>query len=103
MGEYLAKPGVTMPPLTVDSFGSIKNALGPLGFSAAVVPYLDARKQDAVANQQIARLKGGLDAGSGLYGNPAYYYDQNMALFATGWLEKRYQIGKDGQLRLKWK
>ena len=103
MGEYLAKPGVSMPPLTVDSFGSIKNTQGPLGFSAAVTPYLEARRQDAMANAQIVRLKGGLDAGTGLYGKPAYYYDQNMALFATGWLEKRYQMEKDGRLKLKWK
>ena len=101
MANYLKKQNV--PPLTVDSSGSVKNTQGPLSFSAAVIPYLQALKLNKQANVQINLLKNGLDAGTGLYGNPAHYYDQNMALFATGWLEKRYQIGKDGQLKLKWK
>jgi endo-1,4-beta-D-glucanase Y len=101
MGTYLSKQSV--PPLTVDSFGSIKNTQGPLSFSAAVIPYLDALNLKSPAKTQMDRLAAGLDAGTGLYGNPAHYYDQNMALFANGWLEKRYRIDKDGRLKLKWK
>jgi endoglucanase len=99
MAKYLSSE--SKPPLTVDAYGSVKNAQGPLGFSAAVAPYLEALKQDASANAQLNRLKAGLDAGTGLYGHPAYYYDQNMALFATGWVEKRYHFDKDGSLKLK--
>jgi endoglucanase len=101
MAQYLSHGGV--PPRTVDNFGSAKNADGPIGFSGAVIPYLLALKQKASADAQAGRLAAGLDKGSGLYGNPAYYYDQNMALFAAGWMEKRYSIEKDGSLKLKWK
>ncbi|HXB62500.1 MAG TPA: glycosyl hydrolase family 8 [Acidobacteriaceae bacterium] len=103
MGAYLSKPGVSVPPLTVDSFGSIKNTQGPLSFSAAVIPYLQALGLGAQARAQKDRLASGLNAGTGLYGNPAQYYDQNIALFATGWLEKRYCIEENGQLKLKCK
>ncbi len=102
MGVYLSKQSV--PPLTVDSFGSVKNTQGPLAFSAALIPYLKALNLTQEENMQITRLKAGLDAGSGLYGSSQhYYYEQNMALFATGWLEKRYAMEKDGKLKLKWK
>lgn len=101
MAQYLSHGG--FPPRTVDNFGSVKNADGPLSFSAAVIPYLLAMKQKTSADAQSSRLAAGLDKISGLYGNPAYYYDQNMALFATGWLEKRYRMDKDGSLKLKWK
>ena len=57
----------------------------------------------AQADAQAKRLASGLDAGSGLYGNPPHYYDQNLAMFATGWMEKRYRMDKDGRLKLKWK
>jgi len=101
MANYLSHQG--LPPRTVDNFGSVKNADGPLGFSAAVLPYLTALGQKAAAKTQEDRLAGALDKGTGLYGNPPYYYDQNLALFARGWLEKRYRIEKDGSLKLKWK
>jgi endoglucanase len=102
MGTYLSKQSV--PPLTVDSSGSVKNPQGPLAFSAALIPYLKALDLTNEENAQIARLKAGLDPGSGLYGpSQHYYYEQNMALFATGWQEKRYAIDKDGHLKLKWK
>jgi endoglucanase len=101
MAAYLSHNEI--PPRTVDNFGSVKNADGPLSFSAAVIPYLQALGRTAAAKTQIDRLAKGLDKGSGLYGNPAYYYDQNMALFANGWQERRYRIEKDGSLKLKWK
>jgi endoglucanase len=102
MGVYLSKQSV--PPLTVDNYGSIKNTQGPLAFSAALIPYLKALDLNDEANAQIARLKAGLDPVSRLYGaSQHYYYEQNMALFATGWLDNRYRIEKNGQLKLKWK
>ncbi|HEY0309160.1 MAG TPA: cellulose synthase complex periplasmic endoglucanase BcsZ [Acidobacteriaceae bacterium] len=101
MAAYLSHNAI--PPRTVDNSGSVKNAEGPLSFSAAVIPYLQVLGQKAAAKAQMDRLAGGLDKGSGLYGSPAYYYDQNMALFANGWMEKRYRIEKDGSLKLKWK
>jgi endoglucanase len=101
MATYMSRQNV--PPLTVDSYGSVKNGDGPLCMSAAVIPYLQAMGKTAEAGTQQRRLAASLDAGTGLYGNPPHYYDQNMALFANGWLEKRYRMDRDGRLKLKWK
>jgi endoglucanase len=49
------------------------------------------------------RLAATKDAASGLYGKTANYYDQNLALFANGWIEGRYRFDRDGKLRVKWK
>jgi len=101
MANYLSKQYA--PPLTVDNYGSVKNADGPLGFSAAVIPYLQAMNMKSLADAQQKRLASGWNSESGLYGYPPHYYDQNLALFANGWMEKRYRMDKDGRLKLKWK
>jgi len=38
-----------------------------------------------------------------LYGASQAYYDQNLALFSTGWSEQRYRFESDGKLDVKWK
>ena len=43
------------------------------------------------------------DAKSGFYGRDGLYYDQNLALFSTGWSEQRYRFEQDGRLKVKWK
>jgi endoglucanase len=51
-------------------------------------------------------MAGMKDPGSGLYGSgpsDLRYYDQNLALFSTGWSEERYRFESDGRLRVKWK
>jgi endoglucanase len=90
------------PPAQVDATGRILNADAPPGFSAAVIPYLHALglKQEQV---QLTRLGATLDPKSGLYGRDGNYYDQNLALFAMGWSEKRFRFEADGKLRLLWK
>jgi hypothetical protein len=30
------------------------------------------------------------------------YYDQNLALFATGWAEERYRFDREGCLKVRW-
>jgi endoglucanase len=101
MAEYLKDKPV--PPMVVDSTGAVKNVNGGLCFSAALVPYLSALGKHGLADVQHKRLADSLDAPTGLYGHPPLYYDQNMALFAYGWLEKRYRLENNGRLKLKWK
>jgi len=101
MGAYLvnhdsppAKIGVQGDPIVQD---------GPVGFSAAVLPYLRAMPRcEKMFAQQEGRLRGQRDQSSGLYGKNQGYYDQNLVLFATGYLEDRFQFGLSGELVLEW-
>ena len=101
MGMYLHTHIV--PPSQVDANGRVINSDSPPGFSAAVIPYLQALKLTNEAHTQADRLVAMRDVKSGLYGRDALYYDQNLALFANGWSEQRYRFESDGKLRVKWK
>ena len=91
------------PPLEVDPSGTIVHAEAPAGFSAAVIPYLLAEGMKAQAHAQADRLVATRDPASGLYGRAAEYYEQNLALFSTGWSDGKFRFERDGKLRLKWK
>lgn len=98
MGIYLTNH--TTPPLKVDGSGHVMEDASPVGFSAAVIPYLVAANRPDEAKVQVNRLGAGLE--NGLYGKQPKYYDQNLALFATGWMEGRFRFEKSGELHLKW-
>jgi len=100
MATYL-KSNVT-PPMQVDAAGKVLNPDGPTGFSAAVAPYLDALGMKAVEKAQLDRLAATRDPATGLYGRSVEYYDQNLALFETGWAEKLYRFDREGNLKVKW-
>lgn len=101
MAAYLQSH--SFPPLEVDPDGAVKKADAPVGFSAAVIPYLHAMGMKAQEKAQMDRLVALKDDKSGLYGKDVAYYDQNLALFAIGFTEGRFKFEKDGQLHLKWK
>ena len=101
MSSYL-KTAVT-PPLIVDVTGKIVNADGRVGFSAAVIPYLHLvgyKDQEKAQDDRLGAVK---DDATGLYGRDATYYDQNLALFATGWSDQHFHFDRDGKLKVKWK
>ena len=101
MSSYL-KMAVT-PPLMVDATGKVLNPDGRVGFSAAVIPYLRLvgyRDQEKAQNDRLGAVQ---DEVTGLYGHDATYYDQNLALFATGWSDQHFHFDRDGKLRVKWK
>ena len=100
MANYL-KAHVT-PPEQVDDTGRVLRTNGPPGFSAALIPYLHALGLRAQEKQQAERLAATRDA-LGLYGQNGAYYDQNLALFSTGWSEQRYRFDRDGVLSVKWR
>jgi endo-1,4-beta-D-glucanase Y len=100
MAAYL-KDHLT-PPEQVDSLGRVLNPNAPPGFSAALIPYLHALGLKQQEKLQMDRLAATRDASLGLYGHNAAYYDQNLALFSTGWTEQRYRFDHDGNLRVKW-
>ena len=68
-----------------------------------LVPYLTAEGMKAQARTQSDRLVATRDPASGLYGRSAEYYEQNLALFSTGWSEGKFRFDREGKLHLKWK
>jgi endo-1,4-beta-D-glucanase Y len=91
------------PPAQVDASGKILSEDAPPGFSAAVLPYLHAMGLKQQEAAQATRLAATRDVKTGLYGREGNYYDQNLALFATGWSEQRFRFEADGKLKVKWK
>ena len=90
------------PPLEVNSRGEVLKRESSPGFSAALVPYLHLLGKRNEEREQLTRLGATRDPRSGLYGREGAYYDQNLALFATGWTEKRYHFDRDGKLSVAW-
>jgi endoglucanase len=101
MREQLRKS--TYPPTEIKADGEVKNARGNLGFGAAVVPFLVSIGELPIAEANLRRLDAEFDEKTGLYGTPARYYDQNLALFALGWLENRYSFDQQGRLVVNWR
>lgn len=101
MAAYLADHGA--PPEKVDADGTPLAQDGPVGFSAAVLPYLHALpRADKPLAQQRDRLNDQLDPATGLYGKDPAYYDQNLTLFATGFLDGRFRFAPRGELKVEW-
>ena len=68
----------------------------PPGFYAALLPLAPSGTREVLTSRLESFRKGGL------YGSPAAYYDQNLILFAQGFLESRYRFGSDGSLAPAW-
>ncbi len=91
------------PPLEVDASGKVVQPNGPVGFSAAVIPYLLAYGSKSLAKVQADRVQALRDPSTNLYGPGQTYYDQNLALFSMGWTEQRFRFNRDGTLHVRWK
>jgi endoglucanase len=92
-----------IPPAKVRPDGTIEDPKGPVGFSAALLPFAAALNQTQIRNQQMSRVQSELKPQTGLYGAPARYFDQNLALFGLGFVNLQFSFDATGQLRLKWK
>ena len=101
MSTYLQKQ--LLPPEIVDEHGTVLSTNVSPGFSAAVVPYLEQLGHHNEARTQLTRLEATRDPASGLFGKQPVYYDQNLALFATGWTEHRFRFDRAGRLTVPWK
>lgn len=90
------------PPAKVASDGTVVDGRGPVGFSAALLPYLTALDEGHSERAQMARVRAAYDAKTGLHGKPARYYDQNLVLFAIGTIERQFWFDAKGDLHLTW-
>lgn len=94
--EYVAAHGA--PPEKVDTTTGVAGAHdGNGGFSAAAIPFLDARGQHALADAQAARVDA--LARQSLPG----YYTSVLTLFGLGWRDGRYRFAADGTLDVRWR
>ena len=91
------------PPAKVSEQGVPVAQDGPVGFSAAVLPYLRAFPgRSRLGAQQMIRMSLMKDDATGLYGKELTWYDQNLALFATGFLDGKFEFGPSGELKVEW-
>lgn len=89
-------------PEKVDAFDATLNGVptaGPVGFQAVGQVFAQALGDGALAEQLAQRVAGDKKDG-GLYGEPAFYYDHNLLLFAQGFIEGRFRFRPDGGLEL---
>lgn len=82
------------PPESVNALTGEYTGIGPVGFSAAMLPLLASDGSPALAVQQ-ARLQQDPPAADA-------YYNQSLLLFGQGFDEQRYRFDKDGQLLPAW-
>lgn len=89
-----------VPPEKVSTSTGQANGPGPVGFSAALLPYLQTMGAKSVLKGQQDRVQAQLlQAPSGAM---PPYYDQVLGLFAMGWMEQRYRFLPGGRLQLRW-
>jgi endoglucanase len=101
MANYLEKNDT--PPAIVSAEGEVRDPNGGVGFSAATLPYLSALGRKRGLERQQRRLNDEYQSATGLYGEPARYYDQNLILFASGWQEGRFGFERNGNLEVHWR
>lgn len=97
MSRALSQTG--LPPEKVHTRSASTSGAAPVGFSAALLPFLRATGQPVLLRAQRARAQAGLWPTAPL---PApTYYDYVLGLFGSGWDEQRYQFMPSGRLKLR--
>lgn len=90
METMTAKQGV--PPERVNVATGKVQGNGPVGFSAALLPFLQDRDAQAAQRQRVADRFPGEDA----------YYSYVLTLFGQGWDEHRFRFTPRGELQPDW-
>ena len=94
------------PPESVVTLTGAMAGTGPFGFSAALVPYLRATGQSALAESQLQRARrlqiDSLSAPAVAQRQPPYY-DYVLSLFGVGWADARYAFNPNGSLHAPWR
>lgn len=93
MAQFITSHG--SPPQSVQIMSGVANNAGSSGFSAAMLPFLQASGLYKTAEEQLKRIDAqpiGADS----------YYDQVLGLYGTGWYNKLYQFDSKGNLTPRW-
>lgn len=93
MAQFTAQKGA--PPESINIVTGVATTYGPIGFSSAMVPFLQGSKLKNAANEQLLRIEA----------NPAAqdsYYDQVLNMFALGWHDNLYRFDSNGNLAPRW-
>ena len=93
MGHYVDVNGT--PPELIDITSLASNNAGPVGFSAALIPFLESSGQRAALATQLQRIEARPI-------EPDSYYGQALSLFALGWRDRLYRFSAKGNLMPYW-
>ncbi|HEY3704595.1 MAG TPA: cellulose synthase complex periplasmic endoglucanase BcsZ [Terracidiphilus sp.] len=103
IGAFLGSGDHVAPPEKITAQGIPEPQPGPVGFSAALLPYVWAQPEMARIGAQLrVRVGAERNPDTGLYGKQPVYYDQNLVLFAMGYLDNRFWFGPRGEMRVEW-
>lgn len=103
MNQLIPKHEVS-PPLTAQTQTGAVSGTSPPSFSAALLPYFSSMGNKAALILQQERLMTHQDGNTGvLIGHELHYYDQVLALFGQGWMDRRFSFSPQGQLAVQWK
>ncbi|WP_426803193.1 cellulose synthase complex periplasmic endoglucanase BcsZ [Xanthomonas campestris] len=83
----------------IDTTRGVGTGAAPVGFAAALLPYLSALRQPALLKAQAQRLPAAAQPAAAALP----YYERTLALFGQGWLENRYRFAADGRLLPAWR
>lgn len=91
-----------LPPEKVNVRTGEVEGDSPSGFSAALVPYFQAKQQPWLADLQYQRARDALERWHAGSGAAPFYYDYMLSLFGLGWADQFYRFAADGRLQPLW-
>lgn len=101
-GMARATASTGLPPEKVNVRTGTVGGDSPTGFSGALVPYFQARKQPWLADLQYQRANQALVQWQAGAAAPPFYYDYMLSMFGLGWADNIYRFGEDGRLQPYW-
>ena len=85
------------PPEKINVRSLRQEGEGSNGFSAALLPFLDALELKILVAQQWDRINR-----NSPFEHADNYYEQVLSLFGVGWMEGRFRFGPKGFLSPQW-
>ena len=82
-------------PEFIDTTSGDVMGMAPSGFYAAVQPFFLARRDAAILKKASDRL-------ANTPVRPDAYYEQVLSMFGLGWMDKRYEFRRGGELAPQW-
>lgn len=83
----------------IDTTRGVGTGAAPIGFSAALLPYLSALREPALLKAQAGRIPAAAQPAAAALP----YYERMLVLFGRGWLENRFRFSADGRLLPAWR